>query len=445
MSDFICASPRHAHHFFGFHDLIAFNKSDDKLLSLEVDIINRPPLPMENAKVGYIRLTDNRFVQLGHTCAFNYPQGARQQWIDDDLFIVNNRVGETWGADIYDTCSGRKVDSINATCHCLSKDGKYAFGLNYARLHRLGGYGYIGLEDFSGNENMPVDDGIYVTNLESKHTKLLVSIRDAALCDSSSSSQSSSFHHYLTHACLSPDGKRIAFLHRFILPDGGLRTRLMTIGTDGNNLRCLAAGFLSHFDWKDDNTLFIYGRINTAIDKMRNSQILTLPLMPQLVKLGKKMLQMGLKRTMSGNMGFMLISDEDGALPLNAASGVITADGHPMFCPSDRNLIVCDTYPDKERCRDLFLYDFTSGERKNIGRFKMWNEEVDMSLSRSFLSGIDSSILKNVASVGQISFTRSGLHCDLHPRWNYWGTKIAFDSIHEGTRQIYTFDLRQKK
>lgn len=144
-------------------------------------------------------------------------------------------------------------------------------------------------------------------------------------------------------------------------------------------------------------------------------------------------------------MGFMLITDEDGVLPLDATSGVITTDGHPMFCPTNRNLIVCDTYPDKEHCRDLFFYDFASGERKNIGIFKMWNEKVDMSLSHSFLSGIDSSILRNVVSVDQISFTRSGLHCDLHPRWNYWGTKIAFDSIHESTRQIYTFDLEQKK
>ena len=35
------------HHLFGFHDLVAFNQSGDKLLAIEADIINRPPLAGE--------------------------------------------------------------------------------------------------------------------------------------------------------------------------------------------------------------------------------------------------------------------------------------------------------------------------------------------------------------------------------------------------------------
>ena len=65
------------HHLFGFHDLLITNLSGDKLLSLEVDIINRPPLPDELFGVGYVK--DGQFIKVGDTTALNYPQGARQQ------------------------------------------------------------------------------------------------------------------------------------------------------------------------------------------------------------------------------------------------------------------------------------------------------------------------------------------------------------------------------
>lgn len=41
------------HHLFGFHDLVAFNQTGEKLLSLEADVINRPPLPGEQFGVVY--------------------------------------------------------------------------------------------------------------------------------------------------------------------------------------------------------------------------------------------------------------------------------------------------------------------------------------------------------------------------------------------------------
>ena len=69
-------------------------------------------------------------------------------------------------------------------------------------------------------------------------------------------------------------------------------------------------------------------------------------------------------------------------------------------------------------------------------------EAVDMSLSDRFFLGMETSVLGKVISFADLSFARSGLHCDLHPRWNHWGTKVAFDSIHEGTRQLYIYALK---
>ena len=115
MKQIIRATNGPKHHLFGFHDLVAFNQTGEKLLSLEVDVINRPPLPGEQFGVGYVLWEKQEFVRLGETCAMNYPQGARQQWIDNTHFIVNNRVGDHWGADIYNVGSGKKVKTIDST------------------------------------------------------------------------------------------------------------------------------------------------------------------------------------------------------------------------------------------------------------------------------------------------------------------------------------------
>ena len=39
---------------------------------------------------------------------------------------------------------------------------------------------------------------------------------------------------------------------------------------------------------------------------------------------------------------------------------------------------------------------------------------------------------------------RGEWRCDLHPRWNHNGRRVAFDSTHEGWRALYVLDLNNK-
>ena len=435
----ICATKGPRHHLFGFHDIPAFNRTGDKLLSLEVEDITRPPLPGEKIGVGYSLWQEQRFVQLGTTNAFNYPQGARQQWLNDTQFIVNNQIKDHWGADIYDVSTGKQIDLLDNPIHCITKDSKFGYGINYSRLHRLGGYGYIGIPDQFLEEAMPSDDGIYVTEISRNETKLLVSIKDVAECDPDTSADNG-FHHYVTHLVLSPDNKRIAFLHRFFLSDGGIRTRLMTVGVDGKDLRCIACGFLSHFDWRDNENIFIWGRAGSSIDAIRTNPLLSNPVIKPLLGIAKKAARKVLKRSNGMSMNFLMVKDQSEKDIVPFAQGIITADGHPMCCPTNRDICICDTYPDEEKCRDLFLYIFSSNERTNVGRFRMSDERPDTTLFEKYTDGVDKKIL-SLMSPDLFSFTRSGLHCDLHPRWDYNGEMVAFDSIHEGTRQIYIYKI----
>ena len=342
------------HYLFGFHDLVISNSLDTKYLCLEVDEINRPPLPEELFGVGYVE--DGRFVKVGETTALNYPQGARQQWIaNSNYFTVNNRVDDVWGTDLYDATSNMLADRFSAPTHMLSKDGRYAFGLDYARLFRLGGYGYIGIDDIYAGDPAPSKTGITVLDLKTKVTKLLVSVKEVAEYGNKGKIPGTS-HHYLTHLCVNPSSTRIAFLHRYFMGDGGMMTRLFTIGVDGTSLRCLAQGFLSHFDWKDDDYLYIYGRANSAVDSLRNSPIFSSPIVAPTIRLAKNTVKVLLRRkgkSIAPAMSFMLIKDVNISEIIPFAKSVILSDGHPMTCPSNRDWCVCDTYPDDEKCRDL--------------------------------------------------------------------------------------------
>lgn len=423
------------HHLFGFHDLLISNHNGDRYLSIESDVINRPPLPGESFGVGYVQ--DDQYIRIGETSALNYPQGSRQQWVGKtNYFTVNNRVGDVWGTDLYDSDDNKLIRSYSGTTHMLTHDGKYALGLDYARLHRLGGYGYIGIPDINAADPFPKDAGISIMDMDSGKVDTLVSVRQIAECGNSNLSGVS--HHYLTHLCINPSSERVAFLHRYFMPDGGLMTRLMTIGINGENLRCLGQGFLSHFDWKDDNNIYIYGRAGSSVDAMRNSTLMQNPLIKYPIRLAKKCIKaiIGKNKGLVGGMAFLMISDDDAPTIMPFAKDIIPLDGHPMTHPFNRNICICDTYPDKDGYRDLFLYNFVENIRTNIGRFRMIFEKPDIMLKDQFVSGIDTRILETISDE-LIAFTRSGLHCDLHPRWSSDGKYAVFDSIHEGTRQIY--------
>ena len=79
-------------------------------------------------------------------------------------------------------------------------------------------------------------------------------------------------------------------------------------------------------------------------------------------------------------------------------------DGHPNVYG---NWVVFDTYPDRARHKHLWVYNLQTEQLTEIGSF--------------------------YESLKYYEQTR----CDLHPRWNYNGTRIYFDSVHEGMRKLY--------
>lgn len=83
-------------------------------------------------------------------------------------------------------------------------------------------------------------------------------------------------------------------------------------------------------------------------------------------------------------------------------------DGHPTF--KDSHLII-DTYPNKSRMKGLYQFDIMSNKLRQLGEF--------------------------YESMNFYGETR----CDLHPRLNYSGNRVYFDSVHSGQRKLYWMDL----
>ncbi len=109
-------------------------------------------------------------------------------------------------------------------------------------------------------------------------------------------------------------------------------------------------------------------------------------------------------------MGFVEFTD--GARDFTPIGrGVLPHDGHASFSP-DRQWLLCDTYPrGPERLAQLMVYNIAENRKIVLGEFH--HEE---------------------------QFT-GDIRCDLHPRWAPDGQAITFDSVHEGSRQIYFLEL----
>lgn len=450
-------SPGVKNYLFGFHDLVQTNAKGDLALALEVEDISHPPLPGESCAAGVIDLKTGAFKTLHETHTWNYPQGARQQWIGDmDLCVCNDRAEDgSLIAHISDAREGKVVETLPFPVHCLAD--RKAFYLNYDRIHSCGGYGYTpGISQACPNkiEDIPHDDGIFVGDLDSKEHKLLVSIAQVAACGEAKPVKTG-YPHYLTHLMLNPSGTRLCFLHRYRVPDGGETTRLMTVGVDGSNLRCLAKGFLSHFTWISDEEIFIWGKDERALCKMREAAWLRIPGVLQLALFAKKCmrgvrsLKSLLKRqtsnvkpqTVTQDKAFLIIKDCDTPTFVKNGVGILTEDGHPMAQQGNLKFLVSDTYPNAEGDRWLMFYDVEKQERTNVGQYRRLFKEPDPNAFdwKASQNGIDKRILKKFPRALYL-FARSGFHTDLHPRWSYDGRTAFFDSIHEGSRQIYAVE-----
>ena len=92
--------------------------------------------------------------------------------------------------------------------------------------------------------------------------------------------------------------------------------------------------------------------------------------------------------------------------------GLLEFNAHATFSP-DGKWLLGDIPAGHENMRGLVLYDCDAGSRVDIARLH------------------------------SLPDLQAALRCDLHPRWNRSGSQVCIDSTHEGSRQMYLFDVEE--
>jgi hypothetical protein len=409
------------HHFFGFHDLCPWDASGRYMLAMETDFIDRPPGADDKARICVIDTSDsNKLSVVAETAAWNFHQGARLQWLPNDpeniIYNDRNEDGKLISV-VFNVRAKEKVRELEYPIYAISPNGDFGLGLDFERLGQYGGYGYA----LVGGKGLPIprgsDDPFYVekstgivrVELNTGKAEIILSTYEAAIFKNS---RRENEHHTLTHFAFNPSGSRICFIDKFRLPDGGFLNRFITANPDGTDLYCVPV-HASHFDWRNDTEILCYGKFSPKMTALRKAGIFKNPLLSPLLNVARK-LRGSFKQKIAGQ-GYLLLTDRSQKVG-RIATGVMTEDGHPQFSP-DRKWVITDTYPDKNHKRTLILFDWENQKRIDLGKFK--------------------SLPEGLATDWDLSEMRT----DLHPRWDRAGESVCFDSVHEGSKQMYVVDL----
>jgi hypothetical protein len=367
-------------HWFGYYDKLQFDPTGRYVLGMEGDFEHRSPRPDDMIRVGMVDTGDgDRWTELGTSRAWNWQQGCMLQWIpgSDAEVIWNDRQGNRFVCHVLNVKSGKKR-TLPAAIYALSPDGQWAVTTDFRRLNDTRpGYGYAGLPDPSREALVPENTGIWKVDLATGRQKLILSLAAASRIPYPHGDWTGA-KHWFNHLLVSPDGGRFIFLHRWRgqKEDRGFSTRMFTASSHGTDLYILDPhGRTSHFIWRDPQAVLAWAWHPSHAEK------------------------------------FYLFHDKSDRVEV-VGPDVMTVNGHCTYLPGNR-WILNDTYPDRQRNQNVYLYEVATGRRVELGSFHSPPEYT------------------------------GEWRCDTHPRFSPDGTKVCIDSPHGGNgRQMYLIDIR---
>lgn len=364
-------------HWFGYYDKLQFDPAGRYVLGNEVGFEGRSPRASDSIAVGMVDTGDgDRWVELGTSSAWNWQQGCMLQWVPGSKAEVlwNDRVDGQFVCHIVNVKTGKRR-TIPSPVYTLSPDGKWAITCDFRRLNDVRpGYGYAGVADPNFGTLVPEDVGIWKVDLATGKRELLISVADAARVPYPGG-YSKGAKHWFNHLLISPDGGRFIFLHRWRgeKEGRGFSTRLFTADAKGKDLYVTDPhGKTSHFIWRDARHILAWAWHPSAGEK------------------------------------FYLYTDKTDRVEA-VGPDVMTVNGHCTYLKP--GTILNDTYPDKERKQNVYLYDVATGKRRELGSFYAPPEYT------------------------------GEWRCDTHPRSSPDGRRVVIDSAHAGGRQMYLLEV----
>lgn len=359
--------------FFGYYDKSPLNSSGKFAIFQQTEHPTKlKPDANKSIEVVLFHIPTNTIIHKWETTAYNWQQGAKPMWLDDSHFSFNyfDQDKQTYGAKIIDV--NQPIIAKVSKTPLYDANVKTGLSLSFERLNEImPDYGYRNLESYSNYNEQK--EGIIKVDLENCKSELLISIKH--IMDLHPQKTMEKATHWFNHIQLSPNGNNFIFLHRWI-QNGRKYDALILSDMEGENIKVLADdGMVSHCFWKNDREVISYMR-----DKKRGDQY------------------------------YLINIEKVTRIPVGDEEWRRFGDGHPHTYGQH---MIFDTYPNRSRMKELFLYDFGSKNLEQLGAF-----------------------LEPLKFQGE---TR----CDLHPRFSVDGKKVFFDSIHSGNRRLYYIDLEE--
>ncbi|MCK4956706.1 MAG: glycosyl transferase, partial [Candidatus Cloacimonetes bacterium] len=262
--------------------------------------------------------------------AYNWQQGSKLMWLNDFEFIYNNydKKANKYISKIYNI--KKKSFSIIDFPIYDTFEKTFAISINFERLN-------IGRADYAYKNkqtkidwNNNSDDGLYYVDLVKNKTKLLITLEDIIKLNYKETMNDAK--HKFNHIMISPDGKKIMFMHRWFTKNNRRYDTLLVSNIDGSDIRIVADDdMVSHCFWYGNNNIFAYLRDENFGDKFYMINIDT----AQKKIIGKDLI------------------DKLG-------------DGHPTIFEDN---VVFDTYPNKARMKELYLLNFKTEKLEKLGEF----------------------------------------------------------------------------
>jgi hypothetical protein len=372
--------------FFGYYDVPAVDAATGRHLAHRVPFRDRLPAAADEAELGTIALEggERSFQPFATTRAWNFQQGSMLQWLGDGSGrVFYNEVapdGRGYRGVLHDLASGRKAYTDRALAN-VSRDGRWGLAIDFDRMHDFRpGYGYALRDDPRQNVPHPADDGVWVCDLRTGRSRLVLSL--AVLYERVKGvSPLVEQKLLINHITFNSSATRLVLLLRNFPPaeprpkgQPAWRTTVFTVARDGTDPRLLVPfGLASHYHWRDDRVLVFWS------DGPQGAQLYE-------------------------------ITDESPPKFTILDRAFFPRDGHCSYSTDGRWLLY-DSYPDTQRRQHLYVYDLVQRRGLELGAFHSPPVAV------------------------------TDIRCDLHPRW-LPGGRVSFDSTHEGFRGLYVADLR---
>ena len=385
----------HEHLFASYYGVNAWSPDGRYVLVLETDLNGRLPEPGEKAKVGVVDLRKpGEFIPVAETVCWNFQEGTMAHWLpgEPDAFVYNDfRNGKFVAVVVNWRTKAERI--VPWPVSAVSADGTKAISINYARMRLTRpDYGYAGGgQDAREGVTFPEDDGLFLVDLKTGEAKLIVSIasvRDRVPAVKAVPDKPGSPLSYFCHTVFSKDGRRVFWLSRSVdWYDKATATHPMwhttafTCDVDGGNVRrCFPDGWgASHFNWKDDRTMVV---------------------------------TVWYEKGVWSHVEFT-VGEEEKVRRL--APGLLDWDGHCLYMPGGKFM-----------ASDSDQHVSTHGLHQRF-----------ISLTR-----LEDGAVRSLGTFGVPEPYRGEYwRCDLHGRFRPDGGQFGFNSVHEGSRQLYVMDV----